>query len=270
MVQENQLPTIKNWFESYVRSFFTGIKQNDSALTVKVRHTKNVVIEILDLADSLGMDAGDCSLAELCAVLHDAGRFEQYAKYRIYSDARTEDHAALSVRALDNAGILDALDPADRDLVRFAVLHHNKATLPAVDDERGLLFLKLLRDADKIDILRVVTDHYHGIVTDDSIDIGLPDTPEVSPEILANVAGGRIARVEDMKTLNDFKLLQIGWVFDINFPKSFDCICKRRYVQKLGAVLPRTDEVREAVAAALRHVERHCIGERSVCECQIP
>jgi hypothetical protein len=270
MVNEKQLLEIKSWFDAFTRGFFTGIDKDDSALSVKVRHTKNVAIEILGLADSLDMDAGTCYLAELCAVLHDVGRFEQYARYRVYSDARTEDHAALGVRALDTAGILDTLDPPDRSLIRFAVLHHNKASVPDGSDKRWLLFLKLLRDADKIDILRVVTDHYHGIVTDDSIDIGLPDTPEVSPEILANVAGGRIARVEDMKTLNDFKLLQIGWVFDINFPKSFDCICKRRYVQKLGAVLPRTDEVREAVAAALRHVERHCIGERSVCECQIP
>jgi hypothetical protein len=216
------------------------------------------------------MDANDCYIAELCALLHDVGRFEQYARHRIYFDARSEDHATLGVEVLDNAGILDMLDPVDRNLVRFIVLHHNKVSVPDSGNERDLHFLKLLRDADKIDILRVVTDHYHGIRSADAIDIGLPNTPEISGTLLGDVTAGRIARVEHMRTLNDFKLLQIGWVFDLNFPKSFDIICKRRYIQKLGTVLPETDDVRQAVAVALRHIVDHCTCERSVCECQIP
>ena len=270
MVRETQLLDIKEWFETYIGSFFTGVEKHDSALAVKVRHTKNVAVEIIDLANSLDIGPDERSIAELCALLHDIGRFEQYARHHIYSDSRSEDHAAIGIRILHETGILNKLDFADQDLIRFAVFHHNKALLPEIGDERYLFFLRLLRDADKIDILRVVTDHYHGIVTDDAIDIGLPDTPEISDKILNDVMSGRIACVENMQTLNDFKLLQIGWVFDLNFPKSFEIVKHRHYVQKLSAVLPPTDEVQQAIAVALRHVETQCTGKRSMCECQIP
>jgi putative nucleotidyltransferase with HDIG domain len=268
MVKEYQLLEIKKWFETYTGSFLTGVEKIDSALAVKVRHTKNVGLEILAIANSLDMRTEECYLAELCAVLHDIGRFEQYARYHIYSDSRSEDHAAIGIRVLHETGILNKLDFADQELIRFAVFHHNKASLPDSGDERYLFFLKLLRDADKIDILRVVTDHYHGLVTDDAIGIGLPDIPEISGPILHAITNGTIARVEEMRTLNDFKLLQIGWVFDLNFPQSFETIMHRKYVQKLSEVLPQTDEVKRAVAVALRHAEKSSMNERNICQCQ--
>jgi hypothetical protein len=41
MVKEYQLLEIKKWFETYTGSFLTGVEKIDSALVVKVRHTKN-------------------------------------------------------------------------------------------------------------------------------------------------------------------------------------------------------------------------------------
>jgi len=270
MANEHDLLRIKTMFDDYVSSFFIGIEKQDSALQIKVVHTKNVALEILDIANSLGLGAEDCYMAEILAILHDIGRFEQFVRYHTYSDTKSEDHALLGIKAIDRTDVLGKLGAGDNALIRAVVAHHNRAVIPESSDSRFLFFLKLLRDADKIDILQVTTEQYSGFNTNEAIQIGLPDEAEVSDAIVQNVIHGKIARVDDMKTLNDFKLLQIGWIFDLNFPRTFEIVNNRKYLVKIGAVLPQTNNVMQAISAARQHLERNRIKERSGCECQIP
>jgi hypothetical protein len=58
-----------------------------------------------------------------------------------------------------------------------------------------------------------------------------------------------------MATLNDFKLLQISWVFDLNFGPTFRAVHDRRYIEKIAANLPRTQEISEVVAIVQGYVE---------------
>jgi len=260
---------VKKWFEIFVHGFSTGIDLIDSAICLKVKHTENVAREILDISNSLGLGPEDCFLAEIIAILHDTGRFEQFARYHTYSDTKSENHALLGVNIINNVGVLDGLDPMDSALIGAVVSYHNCAVVPETEDMRFLFFLKLLRDADKIDILRVVTDHYQGLNTNDAIEIGLPDTPGVSQAIVQCLIHGKIARVEDMKTLNDFKLLQAGWIFDINFPRTFEIIKNRKYLDKIYAVLPQTDDVTQAVLTSRQHLEKNSSFERTCSKCPI-
>jgi hypothetical protein len=52
MVKEHQLLDTKKWFETYTGTFFSGVEKHDSAIGVKVRHTKNVAIEIIAFSNS--------------------------------------------------------------------------------------------------------------------------------------------------------------------------------------------------------------------------
>jgi len=270
MANEKDPLRIKQWFDTYTSGFCTGYERIDSALCLKVRHTKNVAIEILDIANSLELSAGDCYLAEILALLHDIGRFEQFLRYHTYSDIKSQDHAALGIEIIDKTGVLKSLDATEQALIRAVIGQHNRAVLPDTAESRTLFFLKLLRDADKIDILRVVIGHYSGRDTNEAIPIGIPDVPAVSDAVLENVAAGRTVRFEDVRTLNDFKLLQVGWVYDLNFPRTYEIIRHRNYLDKIAAVLPRTDRVLHALAAARRSLMQPCMEERSRCECQIP
>lgn len=53
----------------------------------------------------------------------------------------------------------------------------------------------------------------------------------------------RIVDMRHVKNLNDLKLLQIGWIFDINFRPTVDCVEKRRYLQMIRDVLPQSKEM---------------------------
>jgi len=50
---------------------------------------------------------------------------------------------------------------------------------------------------------------------------------------------------ESMQTLNDFKLMQIGWLFDLNFNYSIRRLYDKKYLNKIFAALPDNEHVRE-------------------------
>jgi len=46
-----------------------------------------------------------------------------------------------------------------------------------------------------------------------------------------------------VKTLNDFKLLQLGWVYDLNFPFTARIIAEKDYVKRIRKTMPESDEI---------------------------
>ena len=104
--------------------------------------------------------------------------------------------------------------------------------------------MRLLRDADKLDIWRVFIDYYN--TRDEQpnpvIEIGLPDDPSFSPQALSALSEERFVHFQDLRTLNDFKLLLLSWVFDLNFTFSIQVVKDRGYIEKIGAILPNSQE----------------------------
>lgn len=99
-------------------------------------------------------------LAWLLGMLHDVGRFEQLRRFHTFVDAQSVDHAALGADILFHEGhIRDYVQEADEDtLIETAVRWHSAYRLPEDLDERTRKFANILRDADKIDILKVNVD----------------------------------------------------------------------------------------------------------------
>ena len=129
----------------------------DPKVRLKIDHTYRVAALCGRIARAQGLDAPDIDLAWLCGLLHDVGRFEQLRRYGTFNDAASIDHAACSVQVLfDEGHIRDYLPDPDQDaLLRTAVACHSAYRLPGGLDARTLLYCSILRDADKIDILRV-------------------------------------------------------------------------------------------------------------------
>jgi hypothetical protein len=65
-----------------------------------------------------------------------------------------------------------------------------------------------------------------------------------------------MADLKDMSTLNDFKLLQISWVFDLNFRPTYRAVYERQYVERIAATLPQTREISEVVAKVQGYVKK--------------
>jgi hypothetical protein len=259
MIQSKTVTCLKRWFEEYADTFHNGVPDHDRNIDLKIEHTRRVCAEILDIGKSLYLDMKDLRLAEVIALFHDLGRFEQYDRYGTFVDLKSEDHAALGVEIITRTGILGGIDRNTQGLIKRAVGYHNWRRLPNNETEDCLFFTKLLRDADKIDILRVVTDYYRNNdgTKNGSIELDLPDAPEVSEEVCADVQAGRIVKTVSLRTLNDFKLLQMAWVYDVNFPRTFQLIRDRGYLEAIRNTLPQTQVIAEIYTQLGAFVEEH-------------
>ncbi|MFV9692047.1 MAG: hypothetical protein ACNY01_13950, partial [Desulfobacteria bacterium] len=181
-------------------------------------------------------------------------------------------------RQIGTHKVLSACSKQEKRLIVKAIAYHNVAELPENEDAKTLFFMRLLRDADKLDIWRVVINHYQNRDKhpNSTIELGLPDNPNCSQQILTALNEHRIAMLRHLKTLNDFKLLQISWVFDLNFTPSFQAVQKRRYIEQIEATLPQSKDITKAIGQAHDYVANQQIlskergGNQQAAVCESP
>ena len=113
-------------------------------------------------------------------------------------------------------GWLDALvpDPQKRDAILNAVLYHNRREIPEGLDALTEACSHTVRDADKLDIFRVLENQ---IATTDwrtdatafwNLRYDLPPNPAV----IAAIKEGRPVDYQNIRSLADFVLVQVGWM----------------------------------------------------------
>lgn len=242
----------QSWFNDYVSDFYSKVQDPEKnwAIKLKEEHSRKVREEIILISHRLKLSENDMLIAEVLGLFHDIGRFYQYEKYRTFRDDLSEDHAKIGARIVANSHILKGLTEVEKNLITKGILYHNIHKLPENKDPRCLFFCKLLRDADKLDIWRVIInyyykeqDHNHNSV----LELGLPDTSGYSNTILNDIYAGQTSSSSAIKNLNDFRLLQIGWVYDINFYPTFQEIKKRNYIDEIASTLPETQELKKVI-----------------------
>lgn len=249
-----QVEDLKNWFYTYVRQFKRGADLCTENAILKENHTIRVCNEILSIGSGLELTADKMRLTEITALFHDIGRFEQYARYKTFSDGKSVNHAALGVEILKKNKVLKDFDPSMQDLICRIIGYHNRAALPADETADCLFFAKLLRDADKLDIWRVVTRHYENSDgrRNPALELDLPDTGQISENVYKSLTSHRIVEFKDVKTLNDFKLLQAGWVFDIHFEQTLYALHARKYLDIIQRALPDSEKIKD-IFDMIRH-----------------
>ena len=234
-------------------------------ILLKKKHSKRVCGEIIRIGRRLGLSGDSLRFAEITALFHDLGRFEQYARYRTFVDHKSENHAALSVKTLKENDVLDGLKVALKDLVYRIISYHNRPSLPDGETDTCLFYAKMLRDADKLDIWRVLTRHYRGSdgSSSSAIELDLPNTPEISDKVYESVMNKRIVDFHHVRTLNDFKVLQIGWIFDVNFKPTLDAVIDRNYIDEICRALPVSEKIETIKKVVNHYVEKEFVGEKS-------
>ncbi|PID40118.1 MAG: HD family phosphohydrolase [Proteobacteria bacterium] len=255
---ENQLlQSFRKWFHEYVISFFIGPSHVRENMALKKKHTMRVCEEILRLGRDLGINGDSLRFAEITALFHDVGRFEQYARYRTFVDHRSENHAELSVRILKKYHVLDGLKDSLKALVYRIVSYHNRPFLPEGETKRCLFYTKLLRDADKLDIWKILTRYYRreDSHSNRAIELDLPNTSQIADKVMDAIVNKRVVDINDVKSLNDFKVLQIGWIFDVNFQTTLDTILARNYLADTIASLPGSGKAKRIEKIVNHYVE---------------
>jgi HD superfamily phosphohydrolase YqeK len=250
------LLNLKLWFSRYCKSFASDTKEEEKNYALKELHSLNVSANMLSIAQATLQNRNKVLIAEVIGLLHDIGRFPQYAQYRTFRDSDSVNHGRLGAEVIKEKNVLATLSPDEQELVLDAVKFHNAYAIPPGLDPEKKFFLKMIRDADKLDIWRVFAEYYEKDPSEreSAACLGLPDRPEYSDNVLACLTEKRLSRLSDLKTLNDFGIMQLTWVYDLNFPVSFRLASERSHIDRIISILPRTENISRAVSSLKQHM----------------
>ncbi|RJQ51051.1 MAG: HD family phosphohydrolase [Nitrospiraceae bacterium] len=252
---EADLIYLKKWFADYTRLFYSMNEEDRKNIILKVVHTHNVCGNIVRIAKASTLSDNQIKVAETVALFHDVGRFSQYAEYKTFRDADSVNHGLLGSKILAEKNVLRDLPENERQLIIEAVKFHNAFAIPNVPDD-VLLFLKLIRDADKVDIYRVFIEYYESPAKDraSATAFGVPDSPGYSGVMLSCIMNRKVASYSDIRTENDFRLMKLSWLFDMHFRESIRLLHEKDYISKIADKLPRTEEILKALEVINRYV----------------
>lgn len=253
------LNVLKNWFLQYTEKYRTA--EDKINIDLKIDHSLRVCQDIITIGSMLKLNEKELILAEVIALLHDVARFEQYRLFKTFKDEDSFDHAVEGVEIIKREKLLKDLDTHTSQIILDSILYHNRLYLPQIDDPYTLIYSKLLRDADKLDIYKVVTDYYQMSQQqrNTTIELGLDTTDNISDHIVDAVLKGKNVDYNHTRYLNDFKLLQAGWVFTIYFTPTLILLKQRGYLEIIRSVLPednRIDQVFEKINSYITEKEK--------------
>lgn len=265
-MEQQQLEGLKKWFGDYVVGFYGDDEFVNANLKLKQDHSRRTCKEMAYLTGRLNLPDNKKRTAEAIALLHDIGRFEQFVTYRTYNDPRSVDHNLLGIEVLQKEKTLDGVEKKEKELIEKAIEYHGIKTLPENLDGDCLLFSKLIRDADKIDIFYVVTEYYK-LYRDNpdkfNLELELPDEPGYSDKVVEKVLTGRQIGYDELHTLNDAKLCQLGWVYDVNFSATLKRIKQRGLLQMLVDLLPQTEDIEKVREKVFSYVDGRIKNEET-------
>lgn len=216
-------------FADYVKNY----NAEDPKVRLKIDHTYRVAGFCQKIAESLGLPQEDVDLAWLCGLLHDVGRFEQLRNYGTFIDAQSIDHAVYGAEILfDRGRIRDYVeDDSEDDLLRKVVSCHSAYRIPEEYDERTVLFANILRDADKVDILRVNVETPLEEIYNVSSEV-LRREP-VTPQVLQAFQEGHTVLRALKRTAVDNVVGHISLVYELVFPISLHMAEEQGYLNQL-------------------------------------
>lgn len=248
----------QHWFSAHVRTFREPDPAHQRSIDLKEKHTFRVCAASDRICDGLGLAANSRRLAATIALFHDLGRFLQYRRYRTFRDPDSENHAKLSIRQLNQYQVLHSLEPAEQLLIKRAIIFHNRAFLPDHLDPVTLLHSRLIRDADKVDILRVMGEEFSlpKALRNPAVALGLGPEEGVRDEVYQHLFAGKLMNYHELRTANEFKVLQLSWAFDINFRPTFEILRERDAFGIIAATLPNTPIQQRAMALVNDHIDR--------------
>lgn len=211
------------------RKYVSNYNPENSRIALKIGHIERVAHISRKIAESLNLSEEEIKLAELIGLFHDLGRFEQVRIADTFSDKDSGiNHGELSVKVLfEDSLIRNYLKETEYDnIIKIAVRNHNRAFIESNITEKELLFAKIIRDADKLDIFYTITiDEFLAIFWYDNF-----DSEKISDTVMHQFENGGLINYADIHTNADMLLAFYAYVYDLNFESSLKHLAENKYL----------------------------------------
>lgn len=220
---------VRKQFDQYTASY----DLSDTKIRLKAEHTYRVAELCARITGSLALPAEDVDLAWLLGMLHDIGRFEQVRRYGTFTDAKSVDHAAFGADLLFREGLIRNFVSSEEEdgLIETAIRLHNAYLLPEDLPERERMFSQILRDADKIDILRVNCEFSRQEIYNRPEEEFL--TSEISEQVLQDALSMQNVLRAHRKTAADYIVSQISLTFGLVYDESRKIVLEQGYLDRI-------------------------------------
>ena len=216
-------------------------------IKLKADHIFRVADVSKKIATELNLTKEEIDLAELIGLLHDIGRFEQLRIYDTFKDSKSVNHAEMGIKVLKENNFIKEFcnDEKYYDIIFAAIKNHNRFKIEDGLNEQTLLQSKIIRDADKIDILNLlVFESFETLFKKKEI----IDEP-ITQNVLESMLEGKQVERKDQKTSMDDWTSNIGYIYDIYFKPSFKILKEKDYINKIidRTKTPEMEKIREYV-----------------------
>lgn len=257
-MDHEQETLLSTWFKTYVLGFADGNGTLPPMLELKREHSLRVSADAADISCDLRYNNGDLRTARTLGLFHDIGRFSQYAGYQTFRDDRSINHGHRGAEVMEACPALAACATSDHNRIIAGIRHHNRMHLPDGLDSDILEYVKIVRDADKLDIFQVLfnawknRDLWHSPDISLNVDLNGP----INPQALDEIRRKRTISAFNMTSLADFFLLQLSWIYHINFRPTHERLLQRSVIEHIAEVLPSTAEIKEQISIARQHAKK--------------
>jgi hypothetical protein len=246
---------IHNWFDDYVSRFAVDGKMPDIS-EIKRKHSYRVESVGRRLEIEMKWDNESVLLGTAASLLHDTGRFSQFRDYGTLYDASSIDHGERGYEELKLFFSKELADEEGYKAIIESVRWHNKKKLPEGIDDIYAPFCKLVRDADKIDVFRLVQNH----IVKGKVNELLPRhkiSAPLSEAVLKEVEEHGYSSYINASSLADFLLMQVTWLLDINYAASMKMINELGTVEKIIEQLPLNKRALDVLDNLLKRIDEY-------------
>ena len=244
---------VKEEFARYTRNY----DPSDIKIALKISHTYRVADICERIARSLGLSEEDVDFAWLSGMLHDIGRFEQVKRYNTFIDMLSVDHAEFGADLLfgEERLINCYLDDRSKDKeLETVIRQHNKYRIDPSVSGKVLTFCNILRDADKVDILRVNVEtpmeEIYNVTEDILFESGVSDA------VMEQVREHHAVKREVMDSPAEHLIGHIALAFELVYPESWKIAKEQGYIYRMFQFPTRNESTRLALEETRRELER--------------
>lgn len=223
----------------------------------KQLHSLRVMEISKEIAKGLQLDQEEIDLATLIGLLHDIARFEQYTQFKTYKDLESFDHGDFGAQILEKDIRKYVENKQFDEIIIKAVKNHNKFKIEEGLTKTEELYAKIIRDADKIDILyETVEIFWKGKESE-------VENSVISEDVIQQIEDKSQIKQKLEESPVDKIMKFIAFIFDMNFKISFKILKDEDYINKILNRYNFKDEYTKQKVEEIRDIANKYIHEKA-------